>query len=348
MTAARQRFAVRALAALTLFVSRDAWAASMRVALHRPSPSDPALGLALTRLEGELVADGFDVVLVQAPTPVASELGEEESGAAASIVIGVDRAARTAELTVVDRLTHKSVVRQIAMDEVDDAKAAKILAVRAVELLRASLLELLIESSAPAAAPSRIADSASRQASGWARRALRPEEQAAWAIEVGTALHLEPAGGIGPALVGVLRVRRALGRAFTLRAGFAGVGTEANVTAPAGAASVSQVLGLLEMVTTPWSNLLVRPIFSFGVGVLSTTVDAQAAVPYVGHKATQLSLAVDAGLGVVFRLSQRFELALEAHALTARPYPSVRFLGVEVARADVPSFFGSMTVASFL
>lgn len=182
----------------------------------------------------------------------------------------------------------------------------------------------------------------------WARGALRPEDPPDWAAEVGAAVHWSPEENIGPAVVGLLRVSRILGRSFALRACFGGAGTQPRVTTREGSATVTVGLGLLEIVATPWAAAVVRPTFSLGAGALLTTVDGQGFAPYVGRKGSQLAFASDAGLGVAIRLSQRFGLAIEAHALLARPYPSVRFLGVEVARADAPGFFGNVTVVSFL
>ena len=64
--------------------------------------------------------------------------------AVVAVVAGADPA--TAELWVVDRLTGKTVVRRIHADPKAAARIAEILSVRAVELLRASFLELAITS----------------------------------------------------------------------------------------------------------------------------------------------------------------------------------------------------------
>ena len=57
----------------------------------------------------------------------------------------------SAELWVIDRVTGKTVVRRVNAAAGDPARAAEILAVRAVELLRASFLELAITPDAEAA-----------------------------------------------------------------------------------------------------------------------------------------------------------------------------------------------------
>jgi hypothetical protein len=338
------------LAALaSLPTARSALASPTRVALMRPSTASPEVTQALTRIEGELTADGFEVVLVDSarvdPAAPIGDLGRD-AGALASIDLLVDTAARTAELRVVDRLTNKAVVRRTPIDETDTSKAAEILAVRAVELLRASLLELLIEAGdGPRAAP-RASEAEARQASKWASRALSSERPSRWALEAGAAV-VASVGGIGPAVLSVLRGRFAFARALTLRATLAGLGTQPRIEAPTGSAVIGQDMGLIELVAAPWSASpppRLRPAFSLGIGTLYTSVDGQAGFPYVGRRDSQWALAADAGLGLVLQMSQRFAVALEVHALLARPYPIVRFLDDEAAHGGEPSTLATLTL----
>ncbi len=345
--ACRAFFLLAVLASVPLAPS--ALASSTRVALMRPSTASAAVIQALTRIQGELTADGFEVVLIDSPpadAPTAASDAGRDAGALASIDLFVDTAARTAELRVVDRLTNKAVVRRTPLDETDPSKAAEILAVRAVELLRASLLELLIEAGdAPhGTAPAREADA--RQASKWASRALPSERPSRWALEAGAAV-VASVGGIGPAVLSILRGRFAFARALAVRATLAGLGTQPRIEAPTGSAVIAQDVGLVELIAAPWSASpapRLRPAFSLGIGTLYTSIDGQAAFPYTGRRSSQWALAADAGLGLVLQMSQRFAVALEIHALLARPYPIVRFLDDEVAHAGEPSTFATLTL----
>jgi hypothetical protein len=337
-------------------------AAATRVALVRPSPASPAVSEALTRIEGELAAEGFDVVLVDpatgAPTDAANDAAPDEAGAQASISFVVDTTARTAELRVVDRLTNKAVVRRTPIDATNASRAAEVLAVRAVELLRASLLELMIEAEPPPApasatpAPARASaprEADRRQAKAWAAKALPARSETApsrWAVEAGAGV-LASAGGVGPAVVGVLRGRFALAKGLAVRATLAGLGTQPRVDAATGtgSANVAQDLGLVELVARPWPRAALRPTFSVGAGALYTSVDGQASTPYVSRHTSEWSAAADAGAGVELGLGpgDRFAVALEVHALIAQPYPVVRFLDDEAARAGDPSILGTLT-----
>ena len=348
-------------------------AAATRVALVRPSPASPAVSEALTRIEGELAAEGFDVVLVDpatgAPTDAANDAAPDEAGAQASISFVIDTTARTAELRVVDRLTNKAVVRRTPIDATNASRAAEVLAVRAVELLRASLLELMIEAEPPLApapatstapapatsvtpAPARAStphEADRRQAKAWAAKALPARSETApsrWAVEAGAGV-LASAGGVGPAVVGVLRGRFALAKGLAVRATLAGLGTQPRVDAATGtgSANVAQDLGLVELVARPWPRAALRPTFAIGAGALYTSVDGQASTPYVSRHTSEWSAAADAGAGVELGLGpgDRFAVALEVHALIAQPYPVVRFLDDEAARAGDPSILGTLT-----
>lgn len=353
----RVMFSVSGLFALTA-VCPAAFADSARIALVRPQVSTPAITEALTRIQGELTADGFEVVLVDSPGGLdpASTVGtdKQDLGAVASLGVFVDAGAHAAELRVMDRLTNKIVVRRTAIEAPETSRLAEVLAVRAVELLRASLLELLIESRPPpvAGAP-QPPPTEMRLASQWAAHALRQERQSTWAIEAGTAVILG-FGGIGPALLGVIRICGVLVRPLSARVTIAGLGTEPRVDAPSGAASgasatVSQQLGLLEFVAGPWADALVHPVVSVGAGALNATVAGQpGSGPFVGLTSSNWSFVADAGAGLQLRLGPRFDVSFEAHAFVAQPYPVARFLDDDVSLGGRPSVLGSLTIVGWL
>jgi hypothetical protein len=337
---------------------------SARIALVRPGVSTPAITEALTRIQGELTADGFRVVLVDSVDGLDSastiEGTRQDGGALASVGIFVDAGAHVAELRVIDRLTNKIVVRRTAIADTETSRLAEVLAVRAVELLRASLLELLIESRPlPVAGAQQSPPAEARQASQWAAHSLRQDRQSTWAVEAGTAVILG-FGGIGPALLGVLRVCGEFIPPLSVRLTVAGLGTTSSVEAmrplpglpPFGAASasVSQQLGLVEFVARPWEGFFVHPILSIGAGALNVAVAGQVTSPspYEGLRSYRWSFAADVGAGAQLRLSQRFDLSFEVHAFVAEPYPVVTFLGTEVARGGQPSLLASVTVVGWL
>src|SRR5207237_10601109 len=89
---------------------RESRASSGRVALARPALADPTIVEAMNRIRGELVAEGFEVVVVDAPA--APDQGSPgDPTAIATIGLTVDEGTHVAELRVVDRLTNKVVIR---------------------------------------------------------------------------------------------------------------------------------------------------------------------------------------------------------------------------------------------
>lgn len=331
-----------------LGIAAPAWGSSGHVALVRHDDADPIIAEAIHRVRGELVADGFDVSEVDSPNePAAPELppSEAPNGAIATIDLSVDRGTHIAELRVVDHLSNKIVIRHARVDDSNTPHTAQILAVRTVELLRASLLELLLEADRPV--PGSPASVQFRDASQWAAQGLPIVPESDWGIDVGVGV-LADVGGIPPAALGLARVRRTLVGPLRARITVAGLGTQSRVEAPAGSASVTQDVGVFEIVVTPWATAIVHPVASLGAGTLYAAVDGQPNAPNVGRQSGRWAAAFDAGVGAETRLGRRFSLSVEAHALIVQPYPVVEILGERVATGGQPSVLASLSLVGWL
>ncbi|WP_437580456.1 hypothetical protein [Sorangium sp. So ce887] len=320
--------------------------------LVRPGAADPSISEALIRIRGELVADGFDVELLDAqsasaPRPTMDDAGQQ-AGSAALIGLFLAPDGQAAELWVVDPRTNETLVRQIDTRGEAREHIVEVLAVRAVELLRASLLELLMSSrrsAAPAAAPP--PSEVSRQVPRRAERSLDPPRRSMWGVELGGGLLASP-GGIGPALLLIARLRVAPPGPIEGRLSLAGLGTAPRVAGPQGSATVQQRFGLVELAALPWPELRLRPRFSVGLGALHVAVDGEASWPYRGVHSAQWAFAADAGAGVEFGIVRRLDVVVEAHALVAHPYPVVRFVETEAARGARPALLGSLSLVGWL
>ncbi|WP_437650199.1 hypothetical protein [Sorangium sp. So ce362] len=323
-----------------------------RVVLVRPGAAEPSISEALIRIRGELVADGFDVELLDAqsasaPRPTMDDAGQQ-AGSAALIGLFLAPDGQAAELWVVDPRTNETLVRQIDTRGEAREHIVEVLAVRAVELLRASLLELLMSSrrsAAPAAAPP--PSEVSRQVARRAERPLDPPPRSMWGVELGGGLLASP-GGIGPALLLIARLRVAPPGPIEGRLSLAGLGTAPRVAAPQGSATVQQRFGLVELAALPWPELRLRPRFSVGLGALHVAVDGEASWPYRGVHSAQWAFAADAGAGVELGIVKRLDVVVEAHALVAHPYPVVRFVETEAARGARPALLGSLSLVGWL
>ncbi|WP_437894376.1 hypothetical protein [Sorangium sp. So ce124] len=360
MRFARAQALAGALALLLCAASPAASAEPARVVLVRPGAADPSISEALIRIRGELVADGFDVEVLDAqsasaPRPTMDHAGQQ-AGSAALIGLFLAPDGQAAELWVVDPRTHETLVRRIDTRGEAREHIVEVLAVRAVELLRASLLELLMSSQrapapapAPAAAPppSKVSEQVPPQAE---QPRVHASRLSMWGVELGGGLLASP-GGIGPALLLVARLRFApLGPMGPLEArlSFAGLGTAPRVVGPQGSATVQQRFGLVELAALPWPELRLRPRFSVGLGALHVAVDGEASWPYRGVHSAQWAFAADAGAGVELGIVRRLHVVAEAHALVAHPYPVVRFVETEAARGARPALLGSLSLVGWL
>jgi hypothetical protein len=316
------------------------------VILIRPPAAPAAVTEALVRLRGELVAAGFDAQVTELTLgddvrASLEKLSPPSDGAATALVAVVASAdPGSADLWVIDRVTGKTVVRKVNAGGADAPRAAEVLAVRAVELLRASFLELAIAAPPSTEAPPPPPVVVERFAT-----ATLEEADWSWAVEAG--------GGTADALKGpwnvilsVARIEHAFGRRFCARITFAGLGTAARVDTPGGGyVGLSQTVLLAEGLFRFRRGRRIEPIVSLGAGTLRLAADSHESAPYAAVSSARWAAAGDAGVGVRLPLRRhRFELGVEVHALVAQPYPSVRFFGTEIAQAGRPTLIGSVTL----
>jgi len=323
-----------------------------KVILLRPPSAPSAVIEALIRLGAELMLEGFDPQVMEfelvGDTRNSLELLAPTLPATAivAVVAGADPA--TAELWVVDRMTGKTVVRRIHADPKAAARMAEILSVRAVELLRASFLELAITSrprpdvvDAPVLPVEPVVK----------RFATEPlvdaEPDWKWAFEAGAG-GIGAASGLGGALAELLpvaRIERALGARLCVRVTFAGLGTQSRVDVPGGFADVSQTVVLAEALFRFRRGNRLEPVVSVGAGMLRLAAEGHVSAPYTGIGGWRAAAAADAGVGMRVPLRQRrLELGVEVHALLAEPYPVVRFFETDVARAGRPTLLAAVTL----
>ncbi|HEX3852522.1 MAG TPA: hypothetical protein VHW01_16250, partial [Polyangiaceae bacterium] len=310
--------------AFGLACSAVAKADGPRVLLVSPPGAVREVGVALVRVQGELIADGFEVLTVEAAPGTTSEaaMSQAENGSSTTVGLFLSPDGANAELWVVDRLTNKTVVRHVATGGESAKLLPEVLAVKAVELLRASLLELVVERNTAEA--SAAARAAAQRASDWAARPIA-ERKPRWALETGAAVIWSPTQ-VDPAFVSVARGRRALTDQLHLRVSFAGLGTRPQITGTGGSAAVAQWCALVEGVFQPLPRGLLKPVLTLGAGTFHTSITGEASPPYLGLHQAEWSFAADAGAGLVVHLASRLELAVEGHALWTAPEPIVRFV----------------------
>jgi hypothetical protein len=324
-------------------------AAPARVALIREREPNALEQRTLTRLRAELIAAGFEITEVERHGEDARDAAEAEPqvpGVFATIAI-VPRTADAADIWVADRVTGKTLVRRIQVPPGEARDAAPVLAVRAVELLQASLLEALEPppqaepTSSPVPPPT--APVVPSDVSAW-MQARRPTNEARFALQAGAGV-IHSFSGVGPAFLPVLGLvfRLTPDLAIGLRAG--GPAFSADLAAPEGTIAVRQKLATLEVayeLLSPAAS--VRPLAIAGVGVYHLDIAGTAAPPYKSELDDVFAAIVTVGPGAKVRFGERVSLLADLRLLVIAPQPIVRAVGVEIGSMSRPSVFGEAVV----
>jgi len=341
--------AVAGMLLVALMVLAAPATAATVVLIRTPHPSATA-SEAIVRLRGELGAEGFNVKVVDSPGDADPHAFMEQQSAGPDVVavvaIFADNPTEAVELSVIDRVTGKTVTRRVPADPAA-TRSAEVLSIRAHELLRASFLEIELGAShaeppnAPPPPPpppevKRMADVA-----------LDNRWPQSWGLEAGACV-FGSFEGIGPAVAPVLRAEHSWRDFLIGRVSIAGLGTRPRIESQSATANVAQAFGLAEVAIKLRARQIVRPFFSLGAGVLRVTTEAQPMAPARAINGGLWTPIADAGVGLRIGLRGHFELAAEFHAQVASNYPAIQFFGDTVARGGRPTMIGSLTLVAWL
>jgi hypothetical protein len=315
------------------------------VVLRVPS-SDPVTAEATARVQGELGAAGFHVVVAAAAASAARADVETAGGELApvgafAIVVRVEGGERVAEIWVSDRVRGRTIVESARLTKADHGRESEVLAVRAVELLRASLAELWLQPPAPPAPAPPAATQAHSDAA--------PPPRAGAPAATGRASF---AAGIGlGAGVGVMMSTRDVGAlvlpslyfvygrddGLSFQLGLRGLGPAATLGSAAGTAKVEQQIASADVVKTWWPRWRVVPFVCGGVGVEHVHVSGTGVVPYQGTTGDDVSLVTSAGLGAAVPFYAGLSLVVQSRGVVAWPPTEVRIAGADAGRFGAPS-----------
>jgi hypothetical protein len=302
---------------------------------------------AVTRqLDAELQLLGFEVVHADPPEAIEPEalraLAKELDVAAAILV---DRRPDRLDLWVVDRVTGKTSIRVIAVDDPASTDAARIGAVRAIDLLRASFRELEDDPRPPAAEvePSQpVLDAVASQP--------RPRrgEAARFGLSFGPAIAGGP-GGVGPTAHVALGFQFMPHRIFGLAVrGFAPIaGTR--VRAPEGSARLDIgwiTAGPSFSFLPPTSVLRVDLVPSAGIVFVGMRGDASP--PFVARRDLVVAAMIDLQLGLAVRVHPRLRLRLDGSIAAVLPRAGIRIAGRRAATWGLPVGVGVLSVQVLL
>jgi hypothetical protein len=337
---------------LVVLFATKASAEKARVVLAQPAMPDEVVAEVATRVRAELTAAAFDVVIVNL-TPGANPREQVEAAsieprpiATLAIVRLADRPA--IDVWVYDRLTDKTLIKRLDLGKRPDPEITSALAIHAVELLRASLLETRAHSkAAPAATPKPVPT----EVGDWVERAVEPQKGLLEGRTVGVAgAVLHSFAGIGPAFAPAVRLAWGAPSGFAGRLSVVGPAFGANLETAKGTAFVRQELAMIEIVYAP-SHRWLSPLASLGAGGYHLYTSGQPSNPHDQPSSDDVwSALADLGVGLGARLGASAAVALEVHAFIAQPGARV---GIGDGSSDTsigptgrPSFVASLGLQS--
>lgn len=338
-----RRFVPSVLLVFALWVSARA-AFAQKVLLERPQESDVALFEAFGRLRAELELQTFEVEVVEVDS--SDEFVDElerlarERDAFAAVALRRSDGGTTAGICLVDRVTGKTTVRKLAIDPSKDGPT--LLAVRAVDLLRASLAEFGpgerppkdVLAVAPAPPPAAVT------------RFTRPVPP--WEVSTGAAVVLTPELGAG---VGVrLGVERRFGERLRVGLDFLGPSFGGTFEGEGGVAVVRQTFGWARL---DWSvnGFEAGAPFewgpSLGVGVHHLEATGSVEFPLVARTASRFGALATLGLDGRYRFGSIVSLGGEVGAFGALPRPVVAIDAERSSPIDLQGFASLLLSARF-
>jgi hypothetical protein len=340
---------------VVLFVSARAEAAQpARVLVFRADPPSPVLEEALLRVRGELAAVGL---LVEVRPIEEAPRGDTSVAQGTYGVLVLDQSANLVRIRAYSPDSAVPVEQQV--DSTDPHVDPEVIAVRAVETLRAVMLEYARrardkdeELPAPVSGFTRIGPAKKKEPPlppqmREAERASRPTPVRPWLeLRVGPDLSLDttalaPSAGLSAAV----RLHPDL---WFLELGAGTTLLPAKLSRAAGDVDVERSMLDLRAGMTFRPSLVFEVSWSAGGGVASYGVSGRANAGYVGRSERHVSPLFTAVFGCALWPSQN--LGAYASALSAFPLdaPRVRVAAEDVATAKQPELGGSIGLAARL
>jgi hypothetical protein len=338
-----------------------ALADASRVVIVRDRGADAVVDRAEIRLGAELRAAGFAVEeRVVDGEDDARKIVETsvEGGPFATVLLRRSGARAATDVWVADHVTHKTVVRRMGSRGSGDA-ADRALALRVVELMRASLVEGLVlppsDEEVPAAAPALASAAAPPPAppppdvATWTREAMHEPLPPRRLVAI--ALGVEGAFGgpdVGLAVAPVLRVAWRATDAWCIGLLAAGPGYGARVSAAAGSANLRQELALADVAFEPPTRGPIAGFATLGAGVYHLYASGDATAPFTSGQDEAWAALLGIGAGLRLRLSAAASIVLDAREVMALPRPVVVFASTQVGTAMHPGTLGGISLAAEL
>jgi hypothetical protein len=320
--------------------------------------TDRGLDRAGLRLSAELRAAGFEVEERESsgdddPRQLMEDVAT--AGPFATVLLRRAHAGAATDVWVADHVTHKTVVRRLAARGVGDA-AARSLALRVVELMKASLVEGLVlppsedddtGSGDAAVSPAPAPVHPPADVASWAGEGLRaPGAPGVPAIVVSLGAAAAYAGpDVGASFAPGFEVGWRPSERWSLDFFAAAPALGARVEAREGNATVQQELALVEGALHALSSGPLRGFVSLGVGAYHLDMTGYATPPFYGGHAEAWAALASLGAGMWLHLAGSASLLVDARELIALPRPAIVFGAERVAEAMHPGTLVCLSLA---
>ncbi|HVZ89711.1 MAG TPA: hypothetical protein VHG72_22315 [Polyangia bacterium] len=307
--------------------------------------TDPAMTEALNRFKGEAASVGFRVIVVPgsaAATPVAQmDLIAHTTSADATIAFVNGSDPRALDVWFTDRRTGQTLVGHVSVQNESGDRASMVLAVKAVDFLRARMFDFLL------ARPKSLSDETTHPASPLvspvAGVSSPPQgRRFGFGFSIGIDA-LQSLQGLGTMVLPLLRASYDIAAWSSFRLTIAGLGTRSDLNVMGGGAAVSEELAMAEWAVMPRRSR-VRPFLSIGAGVHDIRAQGTAVAPYTARAASQVSMAGALSGGLRSPLNRHLAMSAEAGAFLLFPEPQVSIAGLAGGRTGRPALFATVAV----
>ncbi len=310
------------------------------VLLLQPTVASPATRRSIARIRDELLADRFQVVVVDStfagdPGAIIERAALDFDAEAILMMFG-DPETGQVELWVIERSQGRVAIRRAMVEIAEPERMPEVLSTRALELLRATALELSIGTIRAL----QLRQAADVVGTGQPKPAPVPPplpEPGFLMVDAGIAM-LRSLNGPPLATAFMARVQLRLNDWLMARLSLSGLGRCPRIETVYGSAEVCQTIALVDVGAVLRGGKRLRPMVSVGAGLLDVSMVGVGKPPYEGKEDRRQSAVFDAGIGSAFVLGSRVALTAEAHAFLASPHPEVRFFATRSATIGYPAF----------